>query len=301
MAKRKLPTKTERQVNRKSNLKRLAAELKRRGVAFENTDLRKPLSKYGERRARELAGIVFGTEQIIKLPSEAAKRAVKEAFPDDVTGSGKGYVRVKVSSPDEIATIRDVGLSIATPLRTGVTIERITVPGGARLDNVLRFLQSDSAASAKAKREFFAFRFEDYASPRIFTDAQSLYDFLLEYDKSEDDEGPGPRVYLYRIYPPGDWYDLVRRETLDKKAELEGATLGKRGAELRRIRFARQRIDAKLSKIPSASRPSKSERMEAYKQRERERNRNRQRRTEKRRDQMREYMRKRRAKEKGET
>jgi len=300
MAKAKLPAKSKRKVKDAASVKKAAVELKRLGVAFTKRDLRKPVSQHMARQVKRYEAILKGDA----VPIFSDRRGVKyarESFQDEVQDYGRNFVVVK-NEPGTVKTIRRDMLSTVRPLSDGTTIERLTVPGGDSVWNVLRFLERGGADKLKLDREWFSFRFQDYASARIFPDAKSLYEFLSRYVE-EDEEGDGspPKVQLYRIYPPNDWYYLVKREALEFRSDLTAESREMKGRELRRVKFAIERQTAKLKKIPAGVQPPRNERHAQFLERERERNRKRQRKTEARRAYMRDFMRAKRKAQKEES
>lgn len=297
MATKKIPPKSQQQVNAEKNILRIAKLLKDKGVAFRKKDFRSAkVTDYMRRRVKQLAGVLTGEAEIVR-GSSAQIRSTKG--DETVIARGRDFVVVP-SDGKSVSTFRGKMRAIAQPLRDGTTIERLVVPGGAKMSNVLRFLESGSADALKLKREWFAFRFEDYASPRVFTDAKSLYDFLMQYAEGHEEGETEPKIYLYRIYPPGDWYRLVKMEAQDYLGDLRGEASKAKGRELRRVRFSIERQMAKMRKVPRVPQKTADEKRQAFLEKERIRNRKRQRNTETRRKQQRDLMRARRAKAKAE-
>lgn len=290
VAKKKLSDRDKQKLNakreqRKADLK-TAKALRKQGIAFQGVNFRTEFTPSRQRRARKLSPIITGEWKALPIGPKA-RRAYREQErltgkkSEDIFARPKGFFVVK-NDPKFIKRFTAEGfLSEVQPLTNDMTIEKLSVPGGPGFRNVVRFLRSGEADKFKVKIEDFAFRFEEHASARIFATGRELAEFLEMYltdeeqEAIESGESKEPKIHLYRVYPPHDWYRLVKLEAQDSIAEMTAEAKGLRGRELRRIKFSLDRARQKIGKLPSRIHQTSNQKRLSFIERERERDRKR--------------------------
>jgi hypothetical protein len=222
---------------RDAEVKRKAAALKKRGLIYEEKDLRKTkVTAYMRKRVAELEGVLTG--DLVALSPPKGRRASSYKGDEGVKTTTKRKVIVENERDTVLGFRREMRARII-PLGDGTTIEMLSLPKEYRNPERLRELIAEGKLDRlKLPREKFAFRYNGFASLKTFPNAKAL-EFYLESYIADDGDEPAELV-VYRVFPPEEWQELVRRESgdRDETKRLLKAVAKERAKPNRKPRFA---------------------------------------------------------------
>jgi len=239
-------------------LRAKAAKLKKRGLAFQKTNLKYPakLSAKTKAQVRELEGVLNGSLEAIKMP-----KATRYKYRDTkhrVSPSGTHAIRPKEEGARRM--IRRGMIATVRPLGDGHMLETIELPVNVKSVRQLRkWIESGEPDRLKYPNEYFGFRLQGHASHTALPDAASMHAYLMRYnfyikaeeyelEASEESEAP-IEFELVRVYPPDIWDAVVREEEREYKSSPEYRAMREKARERknlnRRIRDNRARKQKK--------------------------------------------------------
>ena len=211
MASKRDPTRADARAQerkrRDAEIKKQAARLKKLALLYAKKDLRKvKVTSYMRKKVREFSPVLTG-DAVVLLPPKG-KKAKDFAGRDDVLATPNGRV-VVTNDPDAVKGFRGGRRSTVIPLGDGNNIELLELPiDGRDIELVAEFAESGKLDRFKQPREFFAIRLNGQPAAEVFPNARALAYKLSAYqERSETLE-----VFVYRVWPPGEWEDLVKRE-----------------------------------------------------------------------------------------
>ncbi len=241
-------------------LRAKAAKLKKRGLAFQKTNLKYPakISASVKKQVRELEGVLTGELEAIKMP-----KATRYKYKDSkhrVSPSGTHAIRPKEEGARRM--IRRGMIATVRPLGDGHMLETIELPVNVKSVRQLRkWIESGEPDRLKHPNEYFGFRLQGHASHTALPDAASMHAYLMrynfyikaeEYELEASDESEAPIEFeLMRVFPPDVWDKVVREEEREYKSSPEYKAMREKSRERKNLNRRIRDTQARKQKKPT--------------------------------------------------